>query len=479
MKVDAVVELLKAHRTLGNAPLSELRWLAENGDFQRLEAGRALYHLGERIPSLLVVFSGFVDIRVERGGVWRTVMEWRGGDVTGVLPYSRMQGAPGESFVHEPVAALSLPRERFPELIQECPEITAALVHLMLDRARHFRVSDLQDDKLAALGRLAAGLAHELNNPASAAARSAVRLTDRLAEAEAAFSVLSRAGLSAEELDAFDELRRECLRRPVEACFTPLEEADRADAIGEWLARHGASRAAAEDLAESGIRPADLDCAASGFRDDSLPTAIAALAANCAIRRLVAEIVSASGRVHELVTAIKGFTYMDQSTAPQPVNLARGLADTMTLLRPKARHKSVSLDLQVADNLPQVVAVGGELNQVWANLLENAIDAVSEGGSVRLSAGSDGKSVEVRVVDDGPGIPEAIRARLFEPFFTTKPVGEGTGLGLAISRHLVRQHFGELDVDSRPGRTEFVVTLPAATPETTNENEERPERSRR
>ena len=165
-----------------------------------------------------------------------------------------------------------------------------------------------------------------------------------------------------------------------------------------------------------------------------------------------------------MVAAVKGFTYMDQAAVPKPVDLARGLSDTLTILRAKAKSKSVQLSAEVEPDLPTVDGFGGELNQVWSNLIDNAIDAVADGGSVEVSARRQDEAVVVRVVDDGPGIPPEVRERIFEPFFTTKPQGDGTGLGLAIARTLVGQHEGEIEVESRAGRTEFRVTLPAGAP---------------
>jgi signal transduction histidine kinase len=184
------------------------------------------------------------------------------------------------------------------------------------------------------------------------------------------------------------------------------------------------------------------------------------LAADHALRRLSSEIETAASRINTLVSAVKGFTYMDQAVVPKPVNIGQGLSDTLIVLRSKARAKSVELRLDLQPDLPQVQGFGGELNQVWANLIDNAIDAVARNGHVVVSAASHRQSVVVRVVDDGPGIPDQIRDRIFDPFFTTKGVGEGTGLGLEIARRLVQRHAGEVAVSSGPGGTEFRVTLP-------------------
>ena len=457
-----IVERLAAHRTLASAPRDQLAWLAAHGNLILYPSGALMRRTGEPIANLWVVLSGHIDIHVQRGGAWRRVMEWRGGDVSGLIPYSRMRTAPGDARALEDSEVLAVSREHFPEMIRDCHELTAILVHVMLDRARHFRASDLHDEKLASLGRLAAGLAHELNNPASAAARSAGMLAARLAESELACRALGAARLTEPELAAFGALRTRCLAQSQGGDLSPLERAEREEALGDWLERHGVDRSASESLAETDVTLPALEAATDALRGEKLTAALDALAASCATRRLASDVERAAGRVHELVAAVKGFTYMDQSEAPQPVDLARGIADTLTVLRAKAKSTSVRLSSAVEAGLPTVVGFGGELNQVWANLIDNAIDAVAAGGSVEVSAARQGDGVVVRVVDDGPGIPPELRSRLFEPFFTTKPVGDGTGLGLSIARSLVDRHEGEIEVESRPGRTELRVTLPAA-----------------
>jgi signal transduction histidine kinase len=461
MEAEKLVERLAAHRTLATAPREQLAWVAEHGRLHTFPAGYTLARTGERIVNLYVVLAGRFAIHVHRGSGWRKVMEWLGGDVAGFLPYSRMTASPGDTRTEEPTEIVSVQSDLFPEMIRDCHELTAILVHVMLDRARHFRSSDLHDEKLASLGRLAAGLAHELNNPASAVARSAEVLLHRMPAAESAFRALGGVRLSQVELAAFNRLCEQCLADAPQQPGSPLEQAERHEALAAWLERHGLDRAAAETLAETGLALPALDAAAGALGAEALGAALPALAASCGTRRLASDIQRAASRVHELVAAVKGFTYMDQAAVPKPVNLARGLGDTLTILRAKAKSKSVRLSAEVEPDLPTVDGFGGELNQVWSNLIDNAIDAVADGGSVEVSARRQDGAVVVRVVDDGPGIPPEVRERIFEPFFTTKRAGEGSGLGLAIARTLVGQHEGEIEVESHAGRTEFRVTLPA------------------
>jgi signal transduction histidine kinase len=458
-----LVERLATHRTLKGVPRAELEWLASRGHLRTMAKGEVIVRAGESIPELWIILTGEIVIRVGQGAAARKVKEWYAGDVTGFLPYSRMSTSPGAVSADEHTEVFLVHTREFPAMIRECHDLTASLVHEMVDRARFFTSSALQDEKIRSLGRVAAGLAHELNNPASAVVRSAGELARRLPESLAAFRTLGAARLPDDQLATIDRAADVCVAATDVSVRSPIEQLDREDALAEWLAGHGADATAANALAESALTLEMLDGLATALDRRTLDATLAALAAGCATRTLAAEIENAATRIHHLVAAVKGFTYMDQATAPKPVDVGRGLADTITILHSKARRKSVELTLDAPPGLPPVLGLGGELNQVWSNLIDNALDAAPEHGHVRVSAAIEAGVLVVKVVDDGAGIPDAVRSRLFEPFFTTKPVGEGTGLGLDITRRLVGRHEGQIEVDSRPGRTEFRVILPLST----------------
>jgi signal transduction histidine kinase len=309
------------------------------------------------------------------------------------------------------------------------------------------------------LGRLAAGLAHELNNPASAVARSAKSLVAELAVLDEATKQFCLLNLSDTQCFSIAALRNE--RPPVPGTSSPLETADREDALADWLDERGVDGVDLQPLAASAFVPADLDRLSSAVGDDKIGTVLSHIATGQTVRRLASEISAAADRIHALVAAVKGFTYMDQQATRQPIAIDRGLRDTITVLGAKARSRNIVVTLEVAPNLPAVDGFGGELNQVWANLLDNAIDA-SRHGPVRVIASQPLDHVVVRIIDDGPGIPDAVLARVFDPFFTTKPVGEGTGLGLDIARRIVQRHHGLIDVHTGANGTEFRVTLPVS-----------------
>jgi len=461
MSAPDLLTRLAQHRTIGGAPREELEWLVAHGYMRHFDPGEMVARKGRPIEGLIVVLSGHFAIHVDRGLGPRKVLEWRGGDVSGILPYSRMAAAPGDTVVIEPTDVLVVDRAHFQALTRECPTVTAALVHVMLDRARTFTSSDLQDEKMASLGRIAAGLAHELNNPASAAARSARLLTDVLTSAETASRALASAGLTDAQLAAVDRARTTC-ESATPPALAPIERADREEALVSWLEAHDADPETAATLVDTAVTVDRLDALASAVTGRGLDTAVRWIAACCSIRMLASEIESAASRIHDLVGAVKRFTYMDQRQAPEAIELSQGLRDSVALLVHKARTKSVGVAVEIEPALPRVRAIGSDLNQVWTNLIDNALDAAPESGHVAVTAARELNFVVVRIVDDGHGIPAEIRDRIFDPFFTTKPVGQGTGLGLEIARRLMRRNEGDIEVDSRPGRTEFRVSVPMA-----------------
>jgi signal transduction histidine kinase len=462
VRTTPLFERLSTHRTLGSVPQEQIAWVATHGVLRQLASGAVLTSKDGQVEGLHVVLDGRLAIHVDRGAGRRKIMEWSGGDVTGLMPYSRLVAPPGDVVAEEPTEVVTVYRNDMPAMIRECNELTAALVHVMVDRARHFTSSYLHDEKLVSLGKLAAGLAHELNNPASAIARSASALSASFLRADAAARALGSVGLTGEQIAAIEKVPAACLVGGVQSILSPLELERREDSIADWLAGHNAETAAAEALADTDVTLDLLDQLAGSLNGQALNAALRWIAAGCATRRLTSEIYEAASRIHDLVAAIKGFTQMDRAAVPEPVDIGQGLANTLVVLRAKAKGKSVGLSMNVEKDLPFVNGFGGELNQVWANLLDNALDAVADGGRVELAANREQEAVVVRVIDDGPGVPAEVRDRIFDPFFTTKPIGQGTGLGLDIVRRLIQRHNGRIELDSSPGRTEFRVTLPIA-----------------
>lgn len=456
-----VVDRLANHKTIGKAPRQELEWVAAQGSIREMSAGDVLTAKGSTPEGLFIVLSGRISITVDRGTGPHKIMEWNAGDVTGMLPYSRIVSPPADTIAEEPTKIFAVPRGSLLDLIRECHTVTSLLVHSMIDRARLFNAAALHDEKMMSLGKLSAGLAHELNNPASAIERSATLLERRMETSDAAARALGATHLSDAQLAALDAVHASCLATRERGVPSPLAQAEREEALAAWLENHGIDPELADALSETAVTFDALDRLASAMNEEALDHALRWVAATSSVRGLASEIQEAATRIAVLVGAIKGFTHMDQAVAAAPVDVARGLDDTVMVLRSKARGKSATVAVEVEPDLPNVLGFAGELNQVWSNLIDNALDAIPTGGRIDVRAALERQRVVVLIIDNGSGIPEDVREHIFDPFFTTKPVGKGMGLGLDIVRRLVRHNDGEISVQSKPGRTEFRVALPS------------------
>jgi signal transduction histidine kinase len=391
-------------------------------------------------------------------------MESRPGSLTGVLPYSRLKRPQWDVLAEEPTELLVIHRNRFPDMIRDCPVLVESLVHTMLDRARRFAAANWQDEKVMSLGRLAAGLAHELNNPAAAAASGAKRLARAIEEVGNAAQAVGMASMSADQRAAVMHALAGCQQpdRPVSDVSYPLARSDLEDALVAWLDRHGVNPDLASTLVDGGVSLEVLESLSGVLAAETLPPVLGWIAAAASTAVVAADVERATRRIDDLVTAVRSYAYMDRAPVREPTDVGRGLADTVEVVRAEANGKGVTIRLEVEEGLPLVPAVGPDLNQVWSNLLQNALDAVSSGGQVIVRASLDNGAVIVRVIDDGSGIPPEVAPRIFDPFFTTKPAGAGVGLGLDIVRRTIQSHDGDVEFESRAGLTEFRVRLPVS-----------------
>jgi signal transduction histidine kinase len=460
----AIIERLARHDRLRAVPRGELEWLAAHGEMRTIAAGEYLARTGEprERHHLYVLLSGQITSYVQRDRVRRKIRETRGGDFAGLLPFSRMAFSTAEIVVDEPVELLFVDSGLFPALIRECPGVTEACVHSMLDRAQTFTQSHLHDEKMFSLGKLAAGFAHELNNPASAALRGVESLARHQHEMESALDAIAAAALSATQRDQL-RATRDAFLANARLDDSPIARAEREDTIAEWLEARGVESSAAAPLADAFVTVEHLERLAGVIPAAAFAPAITWIAASLEATALLADISQSVKRMHSLIAAVKGFTQMDRPLASEPTPIAPGIRDTVALIGPKARTRSVMVNVDVPDALPFVRASSVELNQVWAGLLDNALDAAPTSSCVTISAKPVGTNVVVSVVDSGAGIPEEIRGRIFDPFFTTKAVGQGTGLGLDTARRIVTSLEGHIEFDSVAGRTEFRVSLPRAS----------------
>jgi signal transduction histidine kinase len=416
---------------------------------------------GDPADALFVVLDGEVRGRREHGGVDAPGFVGRAGQVTGMLPFSRMTVFPLTGRATLPSWILRLHKDHFHEMLQRIPELLPRLIGVLADRIREYSRAEQQRDKLSALGKLSAGLAHELNNPASAAGRAAESLREYMRELRRINKTLDEASLSCEERLLLASLEDKLVDQLASAPQRDaLEQSDLEEELASWLNRRNIPNASrlASGLVEAGVDCASLERLGAKFRGEVLSAILARVVSSVGAERLTREIEASTGRISELVRAIKEYTYMDQAPE-QEVDVHRGIESTLTMLKFRLKH-GVQVKREFADNLPRIFARGSELNQVWTNLIDNAIDAMGGKGEITIRTSRELDFVLIEIIDSGPGVAAAVKSHIFEPFFTTKGVGEGTGMGLDTVYRIVRAHRGEISVDSKPGRTNFQVRLP-------------------
>jgi signal transduction histidine kinase len=451
-------QLLHRIPAFDGLPDDQIAWFLSQSKELHLNQGDSYARQGEPADAMFVLLEGEFQWRGELAGE-SFVLEVHAGEVTGILPFSRMKQFTLSGRAMTEARILRFPAALFPQLVQKMPELATRLVGLMSDRIREATRFEQQRDRLAALGKLSAGLAHELNNPASAAKRAASQLRDILKRVRDASHELGRRDLTAAQKSEIEKLESSLIQLegppPDALTISDLEEQ-----IDSLLRSHGQRDLwqLASDLAHKNFKPAALEHLFAALDADTARAALVRISASLEIADLLHQIESSTSRISELVGAIKEYTFMDQSPV-QNVDIVKTLETTLTILNHKLkRGVTVQRDYQ---KIPLLVnSFGSELNQIWTNIIDNAIDAMDGKGELRVRTYREDDCVVVEIGDNGPGISPAVRPHIFEPFFTTKAVGQGTGLGLDTVQRIVRKHRGNIQVHSKPSDTRFQVRLP-------------------
>jgi signal transduction histidine kinase len=450
-------ELLRVP-AFADLPEDQIAWFLSQAQELHLKAGETYSRQGDPADAMFVLLEGTLQGRGELGGE-TFIFNLEAGAVTGVLPFSRMKQFTVGGRAETDSRALRFPASLFPDLVQKMPELTKRLVGLMSDRIRETTRMEQQRDRLAGLGKLSAGLAHELNNPASAATRAASQLRGTLQRIRDASLELGRRDLTVAQKQEIEKVEKSVTQSddpPPDA----LTISDLEDHLDSLLRSHGQNDLwqLAADLAHKNVKPEVLEHLFANFDADTARAALVRIAASVEIANLLNEIESSTSRISDLVRAIKEYTYMDQAPV-QNVDIVKGLETTLTILNHKLKRGIVvKRDYQ---RVPlSVNSFGSELNQVWTNIIDNAIDAMGGKGELRVRTYREDNCVVVEIADNGPGIPAEVVPHIFEPFFTTKGVGQGTGLGLDTVQRIVKKHGGTVQVKSKPGDTCFQVWLP-------------------
>jgi signal transduction histidine kinase len=457
-----LTQQLAAIPVFSDMSAEDLGWLAARMEVAHFAAGDVIVEEGSPADRLFVILEGEVAGKREHSIGDPRTFSARAGQVTGMLPFSRLTHFPLTVRAMTPVTNASLHASHFPEMLQRLPELAPKLVGVLADRIRETTRSSQQREKLMALGKLSAGLAHELNNPASAVRNAAVNLKQTVAALRTASLHLDKRAIPQEQRVFLARLQCDWSSNHPPVALDSLDRSDREEDLGTWLEgrRIENARQLAPDLVDAGCDVATLRDLSQRFDNQTLGDVVTLLTASFTINRLVEQIVSGTSKIGELVRAIKQYSFMDQSPE-QEIDIHEGLESTLIMFHYRLKY-GVSVERQYDRSIPRICAHGGELNQVWTNLIDNAIDAMNGHGELVVRTAAEFGRVLVEIRDNGPGIPPEIQDRIFEPFFTTKPVGEGTGLGLDTVYRIVEQHHGEVRFESQPGRTSFQVRLPVS-----------------
>ena len=452
-------ELLRVP-AFADLPDDQISWFIGQAEEMRLTAGEMYFREGDPADAMFIILEGQLQVRGELGGE-PFVATVQPGAITGVLPFSRMKQFPVGVRALTDGRVLRFPASKFPDLVQKMPELTQRLVGLMSDRIRETTRREQQRDRLVSLGKLSAGLAHELNNPASAAKRAASQLRDALKRIKDSSHELGRRDLTAPQKAEIEKLEASFVQSG-EVPSDPLAISDLEDQIDSLLRSHGQNDLwqMAAELARRNVKPEALESLFATLDPQTARAALVRIAASVELATLLNEIESGTSRISDLVRAIKEYTFMDQAPL-QNVDIVKSLETTLVIMNHKLKQGvNVQRDYQ---KIPLLVdSFGSELNQVWTNLIDNAIAAMSGKGELRIRTYREDKCVVVEIADNGAGIPPDVLPHIFEPFFTTKGVGEGTGLGLDTVQRIVNKHRGNIQVSSKPGDTRFQVWLPMA-----------------
>jgi signal transduction histidine kinase len=456
-------DIARDFETLAFVPEEELAFLIKESELKTLEEGDYLWKPGEEARHMIMVLSGKLRIFNMQNNQMREFVVVEPGSITSLLPYSRMKNSITFGQALGTCQVLLFPKEKMSELIRENYHLTEALVHLMSTRIREFTTSRLQNEKMLALGKLSAGLAHEMNNPAAAIVRSSKELMSQLKQRPDSFKAVMSLQIDPSEVEAVSDILFERLESVQDDRLSLMQLQSLEDDLIDCLEENEVEDAdlIAESLAEFRFSCDDLEQIAEVTKNN-FPTVIRWVHENLTTEKMVREIEEASTRISELVKSVKSFTHMDRSPDKIKTNLRSGIDNTLTMLNHKIRKQNIRIERQYAEDLKEAQVRVGEINQVWTNILDNAIDALDgiDDPTISIETRNDQDGVLIYIRDNGPGIPEDIQDRIFDPFFTTKDVGKGTGMGLEMVKNIIDQHGGRVNLKSSPGSTQFEIKLP-------------------
>ncbi|MEP7107621.1 MAG: ATP-binding protein [Ferruginibacter sp.] len=460
------IEDLKNVVVLSDLADEHLQWILEHSEYREYADGDLIAKYGEPAEVMWFSLLGKVVFYMYINGRQVYYFTFENNNVTGgvggLMPYSRMKTYPGYSYAFGEVKLLRINKKHFTELELLNPDFIQRLIGYMTERAKAFATTRLQHEKVDALGSLAAGIAHEMNNPAAAISGISSELSKRLNRNYELTKKLLQCNITPEHIQNIHMLVAEKENGPLQNIKrTTLQRMENQDEIEEWLEKNGVGeRETAETFSEFGFSTGELENIRVDLGAAAFIKVIPWLENLLSSRKIIKDLADASSRISNLVASIKSHVHMDRTNDLQPTNIHQDIENTLTLLGFKLREKNIEVTKKFCQDMTDVPAYVGELNQVWTNLIDNAISALEKNGALTIETSRDSKNVMVSIIDNGVGIPKDIMSRIFDPFFTTKKVGEGTGIGLDIVNRIVKRHDGEIRVDAEPGRTVFTVYIP-------------------
>jgi signal transduction histidine kinase len=463
-KTPDLLPTLQSFPDFANIDADSLKWMIDRSEYRFYMDGEHIFQPGEPIDHMMVIMEGKYFVRLVREGEMKELGIWEKGAVTGVLPFSRMKETRAYGTAQGDVYVLVLHKKYFTEMVNVDYHLTQNLVAIMSNRIREFTSLRFQDEKLMSLGRLSAGLAHELNNPASAMKRSAEELYQKVHSTPDKFKKIMTMRVSPEDTDRINSIMYRKLQQESYPDLSLMEREEKMDDLIDWLDENEVPQA--EDLADTFVdydfKTEDLEEIRSLLRESDLAGVLAWIESTLSLERLVGEIQESADRISTLVKSVKAYSHMDRADAREEIDLHNGLRNTLIMLKHKFKHGHIDLHKDWDLQLPHIIAHASSLNQVWTNLIVNALDAMPDGGKLTIRTHRDRDFLCVDVEDTGVGIPEEDLTRIFDPFFTTKPMGEGTGMGLDIVKKILDRHKATIRVQSHPGQTIFTVCFPVA-----------------
>ena len=461
-KTAELIEQLRAFESFETIPEPALEWLLDKSECNIYSAGEYIFKPDTPADYMIIMLEGEYVVQFPRDGELQEVGKFGKGRITGVLPFSRMKTTSAFGRALTEVHTIQLHRKHFAEMVAVSYQMTQNLVGMMSNRIRDFTGRQYQNEKLLALGKLSAGLAHELNNPASAMVRSAKELRGKVHASPEKFKATITMRVTGDQVDGINKILFDKIANGPDNDLSTLEKADLEDEILDWLDDNDIDNG--EDIAETfsdyHITPDDLEEIQEILGTNSIGPVIKWMESTLSLERLVAEIGEAADRISSLISSVKSYSHMDRGAAMEETNIHDGIISTIIMLKHKIKKKQIILDKNFDHDLPLFKAFVGDLNQVWTNIIDNAIFAMEPGGTLSIKTYRDRHFICVEISDTGKGIPEDVVNKIFDPFFTTKKIGEGTGMGLDIVKKIISNHRGDISVESRPGKTTFTICLP-------------------